>query len=392
MDDARGLAGRPRTTEGKPSLEVVCSQDDGLTATLSAALGEVSRDDDLTHGFHTYPAGLHPRAARRLIEAFPGAVVVDPFCGGGTVLIEAMRAGRAAYGADLSPVACLVSATRTARMSPDDLTAFRSAARRITEVARHPDALPPVAIERVVAPWYEEHVAAELESLRRGVNAAPDAVRGLLRGVLSSLLVKVSLRRSDTSWERVDTRRPPGTTAILFHKKARELGRRLEALAAACGDAPAAVVGQRDARAPWATPAADLILTSPPYPGVYDYLPIQDLRAAWLGLELPEARELTSRRAWLADPDAASRAWRADTEAWMTRAAAGLAPGGSLVVVIGDGRVGRRDLDARAATLDAADAVGLRAVAWASHARPDHAIHGVRWEHILVLCGRGSGR
>ena len=29
-----------------------------------------------------------------------------------------------------------------------------------------------------------------------------------------------------------------------------------------------------------------LVLTSPPYPGVYDYLPMQQLRAAWLDLDL----------------------------------------------------------------------------------------------------------
>ena len=41
-----------------------------------------------------------------------------------------------------------------------------------------------------------------------------------------SILVKVSWRKSDTSMQRVKHDRPVGTAAILFHKKARELGRK----------------------------------------------------------------------------------------------------------------------------------------------------------------------
>ena len=52
------------------------------------------------HGFHTYPARMHPTTAARLVRAATGegAVVLDPFCGSGTVLIEAMIAGRRAVG------------------------------------------------------------------------------------------------------------------------------------------------------------------------------------------------------------------------------------------------------------------------------------------------------
>src|SRR5262245_23697815 len=59
------------------------------------------------HGFHSYPARMHPQTARRLVEALssPGAVVLDPFCGSGTVLVEARLAGRAAVGVDANPLA-----------------------------------------------------------------------------------------------------------------------------------------------------------------------------------------------------------------------------------------------------------------------------------------------
>ena len=43
----------------------------------------------------------------------------DPFVGGGTVVLEAMRAGRVAVGSDISPLALFVSRGRC-WMSPDD--------------------------------------------------------------------------------------------------------------------------------------------------------------------------------------------------------------------------------------------------------------------------------
>ena len=59
------------------------------------------------HGFHSYPARMHPLVARRLVEEFsaPGELVLDPFCGSGTVLVEAALAGRRAVGVDANPLA-----------------------------------------------------------------------------------------------------------------------------------------------------------------------------------------------------------------------------------------------------------------------------------------------
>ncbi|MBC7174598.1 MAG: hypothetical protein H5U40_19285, partial [Polyangiaceae bacterium] len=63
--------------------------------------------DTLTHGFHTYPARMHPAIARSLIRNLtrPGGRVLDPFCGSGTVVIEALVAERMGVGLDLSPLA-----------------------------------------------------------------------------------------------------------------------------------------------------------------------------------------------------------------------------------------------------------------------------------------------
>jgi hypothetical protein len=69
----------------------------------------------LTHNYYRYPARFSPRFARETILAFskPGDLVLDPFMGGGTTLVEAMAAGRYAVGVDISPLGFFVAKAKT---------------------------------------------------------------------------------------------------------------------------------------------------------------------------------------------------------------------------------------------------------------------------------------
>src|SRR5262249_55559426 len=67
--------------------------------------------DQLTHYLFRYPAKFHPPVARALLERYsePGDTVLDPFCGSGTLLVEALVSDRSSVGIDVDPVATLVS-------------------------------------------------------------------------------------------------------------------------------------------------------------------------------------------------------------------------------------------------------------------------------------------
>ncbi len=58
----------------------------------------------LTHCFYNYPARFSPKFANTIIRQFskPGDVVLDPFMGGGTTIVEAMALGRRAIGIDIN--------------------------------------------------------------------------------------------------------------------------------------------------------------------------------------------------------------------------------------------------------------------------------------------------
>lgn len=76
----------------------------------------------LTHNFYRYPARFSPLFARGAIEALSstGDVVFDPFMGGGTVMVEAYRAGRIGVGTDISSLAHFISKVKTRPLSPEE--------------------------------------------------------------------------------------------------------------------------------------------------------------------------------------------------------------------------------------------------------------------------------
>lgn len=71
---------------------------------------------DYTHGFHLYPARMHPEIAKRLIAKYASdkkKVVFDPFMGSGGVLVEALLHGNNSVGIDVNPMAVLLSKVKT---------------------------------------------------------------------------------------------------------------------------------------------------------------------------------------------------------------------------------------------------------------------------------------
>jgi hypothetical protein len=89
---------------------------------LVAAAQSTEPVTGLTHDFYKYPARFSPTIARAAIELFtqPGEIVLDPFAGGGTALVEASAHGRAAVGSDISELATFVSRVKTTSLTAHD--------------------------------------------------------------------------------------------------------------------------------------------------------------------------------------------------------------------------------------------------------------------------------
>ncbi len=86
---------------------------------LTAAANSKERVSGYTHDFYNYPARFSPIMAREFIEYFtePGDLILDPFMGGGTTLIEAKLLGRDSIGFDISTLAEFLSSVKTNPLS-----------------------------------------------------------------------------------------------------------------------------------------------------------------------------------------------------------------------------------------------------------------------------------
>jgi 16S rRNA G966 N2-methylase RsmD len=374
---------------------------------LEAAL-DVTPDDDATrahvHGFHSFAARLHPLTARRLIEALSerSATVLDPFAGSGTVLVEARLLGRAAIGTDLNPLAVLIARLKTRGTTARERSALVGAAAEVAAHAgerRRKKAGPSKRYSDKDRALFDVHVLLEIDGLTQGISFlepgfAPDA----LELVLSSILVKVSRKPGDTADAAIPRRLAGGFTIRLFQKKTEELSQRLEEFERLLPPRPRPCrVEVDDARRldTVRNGSATLVVTSPPYPGVYDYAKQHDLRLRFLGLPTEEFErgEIGSRRRLASlSPRAALTTWEGDLGRTLTAVRRTLAPKGLAVMVLADSVAGGRPLHADDIIRRVAPRVGMNVVAMASQERPHfHAesrrafASSPRREHVFVL-------
>jgi DNA modification methylase len=87
----------------------------------------------MTHRFYRYPARFSPVFAAACIEAYskPGQVVLDPYMGGGTTVVEAFIRGRIALGSDINALSVFIAEAKTTRLSASDRIALIEWAERI---------------------------------------------------------------------------------------------------------------------------------------------------------------------------------------------------------------------------------------------------------------------
>jgi len=77
----------------------------------------------ITHGYHRYPAKFIPQIVSRLAEKYTkeGDLIVDPFGGCGTTLVESKVMGRPSVGVDINPVAVLITKAKITPIDPQKI-------------------------------------------------------------------------------------------------------------------------------------------------------------------------------------------------------------------------------------------------------------------------------
>ena len=132
----------PRQSLASRFLKAPTDSKDYVTFSFRGPHGTVGTRDIYTHHLHWYPAKMFYRIPAVILDALElpaGSTILDPFCGSGTVLVEALSRGYSAIGVDLHPIARLISRTKTTPLDrdllQDYLMAILERARRLRRAA-----------------------------------------------------------------------------------------------------------------------------------------------------------------------------------------------------------------------------------------------------------------
>lgn len=245
---------------------------------------------------HPYPAKFIRAIPETLIATLPipeGTRVFDPFCGSGTTLTAAQRAGIASIGIDLNPIGCLISTVRTSALRGD----LSSLGDEVIRVAKTKRTRTRVDIPNVDH-WFQRDVQEAVAALVSSIaSVKPIAARNALRLALSSILVRVSNQESDTRYAAIEKN---VSRQVVFEQFTRAVGFVERALQARTWDLPRASVLEGDvltAKAEKIGRDIGLVVTSPPYPNAYEYWLYHKYRMWWLGFDAlsVKAREIGAR-------------------------------------------------------------------------------------------------
>lgn len=276
-----------------------------------------------THGIHRFPAKFIPQVPRFCMEHYsePGDVVLDPFMGSGTTLLEAMLLGRDAYGIDIHPLARLIAKVK---ITPLPSKTIESSAERLLSDIHADDRANSKWIPEMpnFNHWFRREVARDLACIKKHVWELPDGdSKDFFKICFSSIIRKVSNSDADSLMPEVTTfkkklieqGKADFDAMTRFENTVRQrildmgdLERAISKSRKKFGHSPRIAFIGKDAREIYLPNSeVDLAVTSPPYASAVHYATAYKLEMYWLDLieaepEL-ETRLIGTARAYVVD-------------------------------------------------------------------------------------------
>lgn len=147
------------------------------------------------HALHPYVAAINPPLVRRLLQTYipAGENILDPFCGGGGVLLESTLNGTANAGGDVNPLSVILSKAKTTWVDP---VLIEEAYLQIMALAVALQHEPYEAIDPQLAFWYKEESISSILALKisiEQVTANNGDLHNLFNAVFSATVRDVML-------------------------------------------------------------------------------------------------------------------------------------------------------------------------------------------------------
>lgn len=280
---------------------------------------EINGQDRFSHLIHPYPAKLlcHiPYFFLRTEYFCPSkGTVLDPFCGTGTVLLEANLSGRNAIGADANPLAVLISRVKTTYLPPEPLMNTLEHLLNQSKRSRYHINKDTSSIER----WFSTSTIKQLGKLERCIGQIEDErIKEFFTLCLSCVVKKVSfcdprvsvpvqlnpLRFAKDSVRRNEIEsKIDALQSVDVYEKFKIVSNaninRISTIKEINESGVRTLITSKDARRLTQSldsndllpdESVDMILTSPPYAGAQKYIRSSWLNLYWMGLKEQKQR------------------------------------------------------------------------------------------------------
>lgn len=290
------------------------TSDEPIHVNFRTMLGSMGNRDRYTHLIHSYPAKLFYRIPQFILLSEIGKksnLVVDPFCGSGTVLLEALLANKNAYGTDVNPIAKLISRVKTSSYNEDILRKTWLDIK--TQISNGYDTQEPMNFPNIDY-WFDRRTISVLNKIRSSIeNICDDRCRDFFEVCFSSIIRKVSLadpsvappvkldpnrlyknsKKYSKALRLAKARKSQDVRAIFTIRTERNIQRVSQLLALGLEGSEVLIPDNATAfDTGLAEGSADLIITSPPYMGAQKYVRSVELELFWLGHQVEEVRNI----------------------------------------------------------------------------------------------------
>ena len=271
-----------------------------------------SYSESLFSAIHFHPSRFASQVPATLVGLLskPGDLVLDPFAGSGTTLVEAQRLDRRSLGIDLNPIAVLGAKAKLISQQAARLASIIGILKeeadshvgpQMSAFGRRLRPTAPLTVQ--IQKWYTPRVAEDLSLLWSFIQSLEGHGKTIAEAAFSAILLSVC--RETRHWGYVcDNTMPKGDHAGDVRGEFLRVLERLERayqdrdaeIAARGGSTKAvreATVLEGDAAqvlSAYPRSTVDLVVTSPPYFGVCDYIKAQRLSMEWFGIDLERLR------------------------------------------------------------------------------------------------------
>jgi DNA modification methylase len=273
----------------------------------------VPYSDSYTHYIHSYPAKLIKHIPIFFLNSHiflpeKKSLVLDPFCGSGTVLLESLLAGHNSIGCDANPLARLIAKVKTISLDIGSLEIKKSQILSKAKRLRKAISLNVINVDH----WYPKKTQLQLSKLYRAIHELTcDDEYNFFIATFSSLVKKVSYSDPNLSVPvklkpekyknielkcKVEKRIKSVENMNVYDLFEKHVDKNIKRISKLNDNRPREVKAEvisKDARVITKSidrgsgllesESVDFIITSPPYAGAQKYIRSSSLSLGWVG-------------------------------------------------------------------------------------------------------------